>query len=215
MADYKGIVEKYYEKFLTAKGNQYIAGMYAIQRVIQLIDTYDIKRVLEVGGGIGTFSYVVTKYAEERKKHIKYDLTEADEFCVSQIKKNFSEDINKITIYNAIEDVNHNEKYDLIIIDGQDESMAKVKNMATSRAIIFIEGARESTLHKMDSLFPDSIRVESISLYKPKKGPHDPNLWSTGGGLIFTNPTFSQKIDAYTEKVYTSLKFRVLRKFKS
>lgn len=215
MADYKSIVEKYYKKFLTAEGNQYIAGMYAIERVIKLIDTYDIKRVLEVGGGIGTFSYVITKYAQQENKNIKYDLTEADAFCLTQIKKNFGEDIDKITIYNAIEDLNHNEKYDLIIIDGQDESMAKVKDMAATNAIIFIEGARESTLNKMDTLFPNNIRAESISLYKPKEGPHDPNLWSTGGGLIFINPTMSQKLDAYTEKVYTSLKFRVLRKLKS
>jgi hypothetical protein len=209
--NYKKIAADTYKKFSTLEGNQYIAGDYAIETILELIKDFKIKNILEIGLGIGSISDAILNFSRDNNLEINYYGTELNEFCLEALKKNVT-DSDKIHLFSDLEFLKANTKFDLVIVDGSDESLAKVKHLLASRSLIFIEGGRASQVKFLKELFPKSIYAEIISIRKPPEYGLYHQKWTGGGSLIFINPNFVQKCYCFNEKVKTFLKRR-LRKF--
>lgn len=206
------LVKKNYYRFCKLAGSEYIASEFALLQILKIIKIFEVKLVLEIGLGIGTISDTVLKMAKNSNVEIRYVGTEANEFCNNALKINV-EDYAKIEQYEYLDELNVENKFDLVIIDGQDNSLQEMAAKCKSRAIIFIEGDRKPQTKLIMSVFPKSRHVQVISLKRNKVYSHgDPTYFVGGGQLIFTNPNFRMKTYWFKEKIATYIK-RHLRKF--
>ena len=129
---------------------QHIANLFAIEKVLDIIEFNKPKRILEVGLGIGSISYSVIDYLSNNKADFEYFGTEANEFCLNQLPKNLKNHYSKVKLFSNIEEIYTKEKFDLIIIDGSDSSIEKICDLIKNNGTIFIEG---------DSLAPNKLGV--------------------------------------------------------
>ncbi|MEY3499224.1 MAG: hypothetical protein RL308_893 [Bacteroidota bacterium] len=208
--------EKYYKYFSKAEGNQHIANLFAIEKILDIVEFNKPKRILEVGLGIGSISYSIIDYLKEKKLSFEYYGTEANEFCLNELPKNLQNNYSSIKLFSNIEEIKTEEKFDLIIVDGSDISIEKIYNLITNNGTIFIEGDRKNQLTILLKLFPKFKFVHTISNYKePDYGPFTTENWSGGGKLIYINPTLRQKINWLNEKIISSYRNRIIRKIYS
>lgn len=211
--NYEKIAEENYKKFSYIEGNQYIATEYALKTILRIIDDFKIQSILELGLGIGSISDTVFKYSNEKKIDIYYTGTEANDFCLQALKDNV-EEYQRINLFSDIAKINNDKKYDLIIVDGSDESLKILARFTHANTIVFVEGWRGAQVNLIKDVFPKSMHVEIIASYKnPKYGPFPSDSWSGGGQLILINPTLYKKAYWFKEKTASFLKRR-LRKFK-
>ena len=206
------LAKKNYYRFCKLEGSEYIATGFALLQILKIIKIFKIDKVLEIGLGIGSISDTVLKMAKNSKLEIRYVGTEANEFCNNALKNNV-EDYAKLEQYEDLAEISPESKFDLIIIDGQDNSLQEIASRCKSRSIIFIEGDRSPQTKLILSLFPKARHVNVISLKKHQTYSHGNIKFFVGGGqLIFTNPNFKMKIYWFKEKTATYIK-RYLRKF--
>jgi len=211
----KELSETVYKLFSEKEGNQHIAGLFAIEKLLDLIEFNKPTAILEVGLGIGSISYAILKYAKMKNIDISYDGTEANGFCLDQLKLNLAEYYSEFNIYSDIDALNKGVKYDFVIIDGSDDSLEKIKDVITEKGVIFIEGCRQSQRQKVQEIFPKHVHNSCISDFKnPTYGPFTSDIWSGGGQLIYINPTMGQKLHYIKERIKTSFRYRVKRKVK-
>jgi len=205
-----------YKYFSKKEGNQHIAGLFGLEKILDIIELNKTKRILEVGLGIGSIAYNILSYAEHNNLNIVYDGTELNAFCLKAIKENLGENYNKITVYSDLKELQVTEKYDIVIIGGSDESLIKLKDIISEHGVIFIEGARSLQTKAMNDLFPKHKYTNCISDFKnPDYGPFAFNKWSGGGQLIYINPNTAQLIHFVKERVKTSFRYKIKRKFLS
>lgn len=194
-----------YRKFSSFEGNQHIASEFALKCVLKLVVDFKIKRILEIGLGIGCIVDAVLEFSKEYGE-IDYYGTENNDFCLQQLKHNVNQ-YNKIKLYSDVSKINPDEKFDFIIIDGKDESLKYIQNLAYKNTLIFIEGGRADQVVLVKNYFPNAIHVQLISDYKnPIYGPFKGDKWCSGGQLIFPYPSMSMKIYFWKEKIATYLK---------
>ncbi len=199
-----------YKNFSDKVGNDYIAGDYALEKILRIISTYKTFNILEIGLGIGSISEAVLKFARVNELQINYTGTEANEFCLQALRKNVH-DFEKINLYSSLDNLPLNTIYDLIIIDGSDESLSQIKKHCSKNALVFIEGGRAAQIKVIQQIFPKSIYVEVISLRKPPSyGPFH-QKWTGGGSLIAVDPSLFQSISIFAEKLKTFVKRRLRR----
>jgi len=204
-----------YKKFSHVEGNQHIAAEYALKVILSIIRKFKINSVLELGTGIGTIPYAVLEYAKQNNKKITYTCTEANEFCLSQLEGNLENFYHAIRLKSDLVQVPQDTLFDLIIVDGSDENLEAIKGFCKPHSIIFVEGYRMSQVKVMQKIFPKAKHVTLISTYKePDYGPKPKENWSGGGQVLFSNPTFKQMAFWGYHKLYTSLKYKVIRKLK-
>lgn len=209
------IAKDTYKKFSKALGADYIASEFALITILRIIDTFKINQILEIGLGIGSISDTVLNYARETNKNINYTGTEANEFCLNQLPLNLKDNYGNIKLLNNVSQIDKEAKFDLIIVDGSDNSLEKLKYNVKPNSIIFIEGLRTQQVKALKKLFPNSKHVEIISNYKsPSYGVSSPSKWSGGGQLIFINPTVRQYVFWIKNKIRTSFIYKVGRKLK-
>jgi hypothetical protein len=199
-----------YKYFSGLDGNQHIASEFALRKVIKISERYKIKNVLELGLGIGSISYCILNFSKEVNTKINYIGTESNEFCLEVLPKYLKDHFHKIQIFDDLNNVTSKEKFDLVIIDGKDENLLKIKNMISNSGIIIIEGDRIPQLELVRSSFPNSLFTRLISNYKnPYYGPFSASDWCGGIQLIFVNPNFYQKMNFIYYKITTSIKYRL------
>ena len=207
------LAEINYLRFCKLEGSDYIASEYALKRILDLIESFKITSVLEVGLGIGSISDTVLKYSEVSRSNMKYVGTEANEFC-KKVLKSYVDEYNKIDVFESLDQLDAKSKFDLVIIDGEETKLEEIKNKCNKNALIFIEGDRAPQTTFIVSLFPKSLHVNLISLKKNKPYAHGtckPEHFVGGGQLIFINPTLLMNFYWFKEKVGTYCK-RFLRK---
>ena len=210
---HKNQAEVYYQYFSKAEGNQHIATLFAIEKILDILAFNKPKRILEVGLGIGSISYSIIDYLSKYQPSFSYYGTEANEYCLTQLPLNLKEHYSKLNLYSSIEKLNSEEKFDLIIIDGSDSAIEKVSQLISNNGTIFIEGDRIPQQKILVNLFPNNKFVHTISNYRePEYGPFATGHWSGGGKLIYVNPTFKQKVNWLNEKVKSSFRSRIIRK---
>ncbi len=200
---------EFYNKFSSAEGNQHIASLFALKKTLDILKLYKPKNILEIGLGIGSVSYTILEYCKRNEIEINYFGTEANEFCLKQLPLNLENHYGKIILYDSIDKINEELKFDFIIIDGADDSLEKIKNQTTVNCCIFIEGDRKFQVEKIKELFPNYLYVHTISNYKdPEYGPFSSLNWSGGGKIIFINPTLKQKTHYLYERIKTAYRFK-------
>ena len=204
-----------YKRFCNLDGSDFIASEFALKTLLRIVKFFKVKSILEVGLGIGSVSDTILKYVNSRKLSIVYNGTENNDFCLKVLPENvtFSSQINVLDNLNSLP----NNKYDLISIDGSDESLLSLKEICNENTIVFIEGGRQEQTKMLLSIFPNALYVNVITLKKNPFYAHENRSiknYIGGGQLLFINPTFKMKIFWLNEKVLTFVKIQV-RKFKS
>ncbi len=197
-----------YQSFCEADGNQHIASEYAIEKINGLVEKFRVKKILEVGLGIGSISGIVL--AMNRKKpDLYYAGTEANNFCLLNLPENLKEDYSRLKIYSDLTEIPSNKKFDLIIIDGKDENLQAIKGLISENGIIVIEGDRVPQQGSLQEFFPEHKYVHCISLKKNKDySPFPADEWQGGLKVIFVNPTIKQALWWFTEKYFTKIKYQ-------
>lgn len=199
------LISKLYRKFCEVDGNQHIASEYAIIKIQEIIERFNIKRVLEVGLGVGSIAGTLLRL----NNNIIYSGTESNEFCINALAKNLGEKYQKLSLYNSLNSVPENEKFDLIIVDGKDKNLKAIRNFVSKAGIIILEGDRKPQEKAIHNIFEKNVQVHSISLSKNKSySPFPTSEWQGGLKIIFVNPTFLQYVWWIKEKIKTKLKYK-------
>jgi hypothetical protein len=202
---------KLYQSFCEAEGSQHIASKYAIGKINGLVDKFRVKRILEVGLGIGSISGILLALNRNKTK-LDYSGTETNDFCLKALPINLKENYNRLKIYSDLTEISNDKKYDLIIIDGKDHNLQAIKGLISDNGILAIEGDRIPQQDSIQELFPVHKYVHCISLKKNKSySPFPATHWQGGLKIILINPTGFQKLWWVREKIYTKLKYWLVR----
>ncbi len=197
-----------YQSFCEAEGNQHIASEYAIGKINGVVKKFRVKKILEVGLGIGSISGIVLAL-NRNKLDLEYTGTEAIDFCLKALPENLKEDYSRLKIYSDLSEIPSDKKFDLIIIDGKDHNVQSVKDLISENGIIGIEGDRMPQQDLLQELFPVHKYVHCISREKNKSySPFPSTHWQGGLKVIFIKPTGFQKLWWFTEKYFTKIKYK-------
>ncbi|WP_289023288.1 hypothetical protein [uncultured Salegentibacter sp.] len=199
----KNLVLKSYKKFCQAEGNEHIASEFAVLKIQELIEKFDIKSILEIGLGIGAIAGSILSV----DRNLIYAGTENNEFCLAALKKNLGTKFQNLKVFYELSEVPIS-NYDLIIIDGKDPELSKIKHLLNSSGIIVIEGDRLPQQRLLKKYIPAHKFVHAISnkknaIYSPFSQAH----WQGGVKIIFADPSFNQLIWWGKEKFKTKLKY--------
>lgn len=201
-------ISHFYKTFCLAEGNQHIASEFAIVKLQELVESFKVKSILEIGLGIG--SIVGSLMAVN--KSITYSGTEDNEFCLKALKQNIGDNYRRITLCPGIADLEQSARFELIIIDGKDLALQQLSQLLSPNGIIAIEGDRLDQLKELENLFPKNLYVHSISRVKNKEySPFPSNHWQGGIKIIFINPTISQRLWWVKERVSTKWRYWFIR----
>lgn len=206
----KQLVVQNYKRFCEMEGSQYIASEFALETILKIIRIFDVHSILELGLGIGSISDTVLKHSKLNNRTVSYFGTEKNEFCLEALKKNVSH-YDEIELFSELNQIK-NKKYDLIIIDGYDDTLKEVVAFCKENTIIFIEGDRKGQTETIRQIFPKNRYVNVITLNKNKPYSHgggDTSRYVGGGKLIFISPTLKMKLFWFQQKVGTFIKNKI------
>lgn len=197
-------ISNIYRRFSTAEGNQHIASEYAIVKLQEIIEKFNVRNVLEVGLGIGSIVGSLLCV----NKNLRYSGTEANKFCLETLPGNLGPEYSRLKIYKNLRSVPEQKQFELVIIDGKDEDLDYIKKVITANGIIGVEGDRIPQQEVLQEIFPYHKYVHCISKVRNKPfSPFPTNQWQGGIKIIFIDPTFSQKLWWARERISTRLKY--------
>jgi hypothetical protein len=204
----KQFAHKEYKGYCLAEGSQHIVSEFALYNILKLIRKYKPTFILEVGVGIGTISGSILKCSRKTKWDVTCFGTESNQFCLDQIPHNLKKDAVNLLLYNEVSSLPDYSKFDLIIVDGAESKLEKVKNKISHRGIILIEGDRSDQVAIIRELFPNSRVAQLISTdrngkYSVKRAGD----YQGGLKILFTNPNLRQLTHWGLQKVKRKLNF--------
>ena len=203
--------EEQYRKFSRAEGSQYIASEDALFRILELVQKFQPRNILEVGVGIGTISDSIMK-AFGNSYQPKVFGTEDNEFCRSQLAKNLGSSFQEFKLFRTIQELPAEQEFDLIIIDGKDSSLQQLKAHMNDQCILVIEGDRKDQTDLVKGLLPDSKFVHSITNKKNSSYSNRSKEHFQGGlKVIFTNPNVKQYLEWMRLKLSSKIHFQLRR----
>jgi len=206
MISISDIAKRKYIEYSNYEGSQHIAKEHSIYRILECIKNNKCHSVLEVGLGIGT----IFSAAYEYNPNLKYVGTEANDFCLNSLKTNLKESYKHLEIYANIEAIPKTEKFDIVVIDGKDDTLNVVKHYLKEDSIIVIEGDRSDQEESMVNMFPNCKNVHIVTLKKnPSDGYFDATDYQGGVKVIFIKPNTKQSIYWFKHKVLTNLRYKV------
>ena len=121
--------ENYYKKFSKLKGNEHIANLFAIEKLLDIVKFNRPNKILEIGLGIGSISYSIIDYLSKKEDKFVYFGTEANEFCLEELPKNLGNHYSRLNLFSSLDHIDTSNKFDLIIIDGSDNSIEKINRL--------------------------------------------------------------------------------------
>lgn len=205
--------EEYYHYFSSLEGNQHIASLFAIEKIMDIIEFNKPQRILEIGLGIGSIAYSSIDFLSLKEVDFEYCGTESNAFCLERLPDNLGKHYRSIVVLDSLKQVPSYPKFDFIIVDGADDSIERVSELVNKNACIFIEGDRSWQQKRLIQFFPNNWQVQLISNYRePNYGPFITSHWSGGGKLIYINPTNTQKLNWLREKLKSAFRNRVIRR---
>ncbi|OIQ22717.1 methyltransferase [Lacinutrix sp. MedPE-SW] len=206
MSSISKIAKRKYIEYSKYEGSQHIAKEHSIYRILECIKNNKCESVLEVGLGIGTIFSAVYEF----NPNLKYVGTENNDFCLNSLKTNLKDSYNHLEIHANIEAIPKTEKFDVVIIDGKDDTLNVVKYYLKEDSIIVIEGDRSDQEATMVKMFPNCINVHIVTLKKnPADGFFDVKDYQGGVKVIFIKPNTKQYLYWLKHKVLTNLKYKV------
>ena len=197
-----------YIKYSKAEGSEFIASEFALLKILELIRIYNLKRILEIGVGIGTISGSILKYAELSSSAVNYVGTENNDFCLAELPWNLEKLYDKISIYPEFSKIPKDQKFDLIIVDGKEAFLKGVSSSCSENAIVVIEGDRNDQVEVIKSIFPNSRFAPMVSILKNGNYSKKNSSEFRGGiKVIFTNPTAFQYLNWILIKLEMKVKY--------
>lgn len=197
-------IKETYKTFYQAEGNQHIASEFAVLKLQELVASFEVKSILEVGLGIGAIAGCLLAV----NKELAYTGTEDNDFCLKALKHNLHKNYNRIELHSGISGLEPKDRFDLIIIDGKDFGLQQLSKHLSPNGIIAIEGDRQEQQIELQNIFPNHSYVHCISKKKNEEySPFPSNHWQGGVKIIFVNPDFKQKLWWAREKLRTKLKY--------
>lgn len=76
-----------YKFFCSLEGSDYIASEFALETLLKLVTVFKIKKILEIGLGIGSISDTILKLEQKNNLKIDYFGTEMNQFCLDALQK--------------------------------------------------------------------------------------------------------------------------------
>lgn len=202
-----------FDVFCEKEGNKHIASLSALKGLQKLILRYKVTKVLELGIGIGTIPYFLSRLAAEEGIKIEYTGTEANDYCIQQFIKNLPPDNHNFSFrYYANLLLVPLETYGLIIIDGSDNNFEHLTEYCDEKTILFIEGDRKpqrEAILKMFTKDPISFYSAISNKKNEPNSPFPPDRFGKGYTVFFLNPDLQKKIFKFHNKVLTAVKYRL------
>jgi hypothetical protein len=204
------LVANNYKRFCGLDGNEYIASEFALETIVKIMKKFNVESILELGLGIGSIVDTVLKYSNNHYKEISYFGTEKNEFCL-HVLKTYVEDFEKINVFPELNLILGN-TFDLIIIDGYDDTLKQILSYCKKNTMIYIEGDRSVQRDSILKTFPKCKYVNIITMSKKKPYAHgysEITHFIGGGQLIFINPTGFMSLFWLQQKIGTFIKYRI------
>ncbi len=194
--------------FCKKEGNEFIASVFAIEKLLEQVQKSKPKTIIELGVGIGTLPFAVNAFLGENASKVTYYGTEANDFCRNQIPLNLNHLSINFQLLHSFEEINANVRAELIIIDGKFDKMELLKKYASENAVFFIEGDRTTQVQEIIQAFPKAMAVRCISNFKnPEGSPFPTGYWVGGCTLVYSNPTFGQRVEWLQNKIQSKIKY--------
>lgn len=105
--------QEIYNRFKTQNGSEHIGKPVTIEILSDICRAIKPKRVLELGGGLGTNSYTILKNSEAY-----LDIYEHNEFCRDKLTDNLTEYKQRYSVIKDYKILPPAEDYDLVVVDG-------------------------------------------------------------------------------------------------
>ena len=102
-----------YKKYSVQIGSGHIARLVSIQALINICKNEKPRSILEMGGGIGTFTNILVNYS-----NAFIDVYEDNAFCADRLRENLKGSKHRYNLISSYRILPPNKEYDLIIIDG-------------------------------------------------------------------------------------------------
>lgn len=202
-----------YKKYCLAPGSDYIVSEFALYQILNLINLYSFRNILEIGLGIGTISDSIIKYSQKRHLKIECSGTENVTFCLNQLPLNLGKNLIDLKLYADIGEIEKCNQFDLIIIDGSEEKLKIIDSLISNNGIILIEGDRKEQERIIKNIFPKSKFVHLISL--KRNGDYsvmNENDFRGGLKVIFVKPNLKQSFHWLILKVKSHIKMQLRKK---
>ena len=147
--------QKIYALFKTKEGSNHIAGVNAIQAIIDLCTTNRLQRVLELGSGIGTITHTLLQYSVA-----SIDSYESNEWCRTQLAANIGNS-DRLTVIPTYRLLPPQREYDLVIVDGGGGPGGDHDDAAMNTVEIFLK-----SLDRVGKVLVEGDRVRQRSLIR-------------------------------------------------
>ena len=184
--------EQIHALFSKQIGAYAIATPININAIIAFCVSKKPKRVLELGGGIGTLTYCVLNYSEAI-----VEVYEENGFCREKLRQNLNRWSERVVLKKSYAQTPNLTDYDLVMIDGPDSVTIEERDRLTYQVLgglrnirsFFIEGSRYSQRQLAQSKMAD------ISLYflERVRGREVDGLGLMKGGLFVHKAAYSPK----------------------
>ena len=137
------LARKIHDTFRKKPGAQHIATAFALAHLSRILNTEKPRKVLELGAGIGTITYLLASHPCAPGKIVS---TEENAFCLGQLERNIPpEYMSKVDLVTVPEEIVHlDERFDLVIFDSSHDEF-DISNLLKEGAICFVEGSRKPT----------------------------------------------------------------------
>jgi len=139
-------VQSAYDLFVGKPHSKHIATPISIEALFTILKREKPRKILEVGGGIGTLSYLILKNTD-----VQLDVFEDLPICIKALKENLSSlgcDYNLVTTYEGF--AAQQKEYDLVVVDGGTEKFLREMVQSLDRiGTIYIDGSREKQRRAM------------------------------------------------------------------
>ncbi|MDP3994157.1 MAG: class I SAM-dependent methyltransferase [bacterium] len=106
-------VVEIHEMFRAQPASEHIAKPPTLEALFQVCQANDLKRVLELGGGLGTISRLLLKYS-----NAQLDIYEHDVYFRDRLRENLAEFTGRYQILSDYRTLPPHRDYDLVVVDG-------------------------------------------------------------------------------------------------
>ena len=155
-----------HSKYAAMEGSEQVALLFSIQELIKHLEQSSPKKILELGGGIGTLTECLLRFS-------KSDLTvvENNEFCLSKMNKNLQgfRRFDLVTTYTFL--IPYSD-FDLLIID-VNNGIFNVKELLLSAKnvkVVFIEGHHLAHRLNISRTMLQKNYIQEFKDLRPKRG---------------------------------------------
>ena len=184
--------EQIHALFSNQIGAYAIATPININAIIAFCVSKKPKRVLELGGGIGTLTYCVLNYTEAI-----VEVYEENAFCREKLRQNLDRWSERVVLKESYAQDPNLAAYDLVMIDGPDSVNIEERDRLTDQVLggirnigtFFIEGSRYSQRQLAQSKMADT----SLYFLERVRGKKVDGVGLMKGGLFIYKAGYSPK----------------------